>query len=269
MSLSPRRSRSRPSRAARPAGLSVLPLVLPLVLALGACAGDDGGTDATAAVTPGALAGSTTNPSPTPTPSQPTDVDASARPTTATGQAETGQAGTGQAGTGEVVTDSPEDEEPEVWATFTAEPGQAPGDVSEAFSDDPRLQAVLRFNAEFARAVTDDDPRRAEWLATLDPESYEALMDYLGEEFGKDYPGPLPFTPLDVGPGDEDGTASVQGCIISAGFALGDEGFTDATVTSIEYALVEDPAEPDAWLVQAMWAGAYDCSTTDVPARLW
>lgn len=258
MSPSPSPSR-RSRRPGAPARRGVLLLLAP-TLVLGACA-DAGGADGrgdTATVTPGALAGGT-SPAATPPPSVPPTEEA----------AETNGPDAGQDGPGTEHEDPDEVEDPEVWATFTAEPGRTPDDVSEAFADDPRLQVVLTFNEEFARAVTADDPRRAEWLATLDEDSYPALMDYLGDEFGKDYPGPLPFTPLDVGPGSEDGTASVQGCIISSGFALGPDGLTGATVTSIEYALVEDPAQPDAWLVQAMWAGAYDCSTTDVPARLW
>lgn len=254
MSLSPRpspevRPRRRPSR---PAGL----LLLPLALVLGACSdGSTSSADDTATVTPGALAGSSETPTPTP----------SATPDEAPGTEQPD----GQ--TDDPAVDDPDQdpEDPEVWATFTEEPGFAPGDVSEAFADDARLQAVLTFNQEFARAVTADDPQRADWLATLDEGNYEALMDYLGDEFGKEYPGPLPFTPLDVGPGDGDDTASVQGCIISSGFAVGPEGVTGATVTSIEYALVQDPMQADAWLVHAMWAGAYDCATTDVPARLW
>jgi hypothetical protein len=258
MSLSPSPSRRRRRPGAAPARRVVLLLLAP-ALVLGACADADGAVEHgdAAAVTPGALAGST-SPAATSTPGVPP-----------TEQAEETVSAAGQDGPGPEQGDPDEVEDPEVWATFTAEPGRAPDDVSEAFADDPRLQVVLTFNEEFARAVTADDPRRAQWLATLDEDSYPALMDYLGDEFGKDYPGPLPFTPLDVGPGSEDGTASVQGCIISSGFALGPEGLTGATVTSIEYALVEDPAQSDAWLVQAMWAGAYDCSTTDVPARLW
>lgn len=247
MSLSPRLR----SRELRPALLA-----LPLALMLSACGGGQDGDDtvgATAPVTPGALAGNTHTATPTPTP-EPTDDEGDDADATA----------------GEEELEDPDEvEDPEVWATFTAEPGQTPGDVSEAFADDARLQAVLTFNVEFARAVTANDPRREAWLETLDESNYEALMDYLGDEFGKEYPGPLPFTPLDVGDGSEDGTASVQGCIISSGFALGPDGATGATTTSIEYALVEDPAEPDAWIVHAMWAGAYDCSMTDVPARLW
>lgn len=252
MSLSPTPSRNahRPGVPARRFGL----LVLPLALLLGGCAATGSGEEADAtddaAVTPSALTSATAEPTPSPTPSPP--------PTDA-----------GEDATAPEDGDGDDVEDPEVWATFTAEPGQTPGDVSEAFADDPRLQAVLTFNEEFARAVTANDPQRAQWLATLDESNYDALMDYLGDEFGKEYPGPLPFTPVDVGPGSEEGTASVQGCIISAGFALGPEGVTGATVTSIEYALVEDPAEPDAWLVEAMWAGAYDCSTTNVPGRLW
>lgn len=252
MSPSPTQSPT-PSRSARRRAL----LLLPLALVLAGCAGD-GGTGDDPTVTPGALSGSagTTTPAPT-TGATPTDDADDTSPDTGDATAQGSEE------------DPDEVEDPEVWATFTAEPGRIPDDVSEAFADDPRLQAVRAFNEEFARAVTADDPRRPDWLATLDESNYEALMDYLGEEFGQEYPGPLPFTPLDVGPGPEDGTASVQGCIISSGFALGPDGLTGTVVTSIEYALVEDPAEPDAWLVHAMWAGAYDCTTTDVPARLW
>lgn len=160
-------------------------------------------------------------------------------------------------------------EEPEVWATFTDEPGPiAPSGGAEAFADDPRVELVTTFNEEFARAATANDPRRPEWLATLNEDSYDTLMEFFGEEFGKTYPGPLPFSVLSVEDGEEEGTASVQGCIISEGFALGPEGITGQSVTPLEYALVQDPAT-EGWLVDAVWAGAYDCSTTTVEARAW
>ena len=45
-------------------------------------------------------------------------------------------------------------------------------------------------------------------------------------------------------------------------------GVQVGTVTSIEYALTPDDEE-GAWLVQAMWAGAYDCSAVDVHGVAW
>ncbi|WP_134772087.1 hypothetical protein [Ornithinimicrobium flavum] len=195
----------------------------------------------------------------TPTPSAPAASEDAAEESSADeGAAEESSAATGAS-----------EDEPEVWATFTEEPGRLPPrDAEEAFADDPRVAAVRTFNEEFARAATAGDPQRPEFVALVAPEGYDALLDYLGEEFGKRYPGPLPFTLLDVADGPEDGTASVQGCIVSSGFALGTEGVTGQTVTPIEYALVTDPAT-EGWLVEAIWAGAYDCSTVTVEARAW
>lgn len=237
------------SRLLARAGVVLLP-----TLVLAACGGGSAGPEA-AAPAPSALPAQTA----TPTPSAPEVVEDEAEETSADEAPEEGSA----AGTA-----SPE-EEPEVWATFTEEPGRLPPrDAEEAFADDPRVETVRAFNEEFARAASAGDPQRPEFVALVAPEGYDALLDYLGEEFGKQYPGPLPFTLLDVADGQEAGTASVQGCIVSSGFALGAEGMTGQTVTPIEYALVTDPAT-EGWLVEAIWAGAYDCSTVTVEARAW
>lgn len=231
--------------------------VLALALLLSACGGEDG--DATGdpdVVRPVELTTSTPAPTTAGTADDEDDEDEATQEEDGTGGDDTG------------VPDDAAAQEPDTWATFTQEPGEIPrADGDEVFADDPRVQAVREFNAEFARAATAGDPQRAEWLATLDPAGYEDLMAILGEEFGKQYPGPLPFTVLDVTE-LEDGTGSVQGCIISEGFALGPEGVTGGTVTSIEYALTPG-TQDDPWLVQAMWAGAYDCSAVDVEGVAW
>ncbi|GAA5159320.1 hypothetical protein [Ornithinimicrobium tianjinense] len=227
--------RPRPDAALLPA----------LALALSACGGDEAGADPAAAV-PVQLS--------TSAPAAPSDTDDEDEAETT---ADDAAATTGPAG------------EPDTWATFTEEPGQLPpADGATAFADDPRVLAVREFNAEFARAASENDPQRAAWLATLDPAGYEDLMAMLSEEFGKQYPGPLPMTVVDVAE-LEDGTGSVQGCIISEGFATGGEGYTGSTITSVEYALVPDPSEEGSWLVQKIWAGAYDCSSVDVEATAW
>lgn len=229
----------------------MLPSVLTLTLLLAACGGGDAGADQADLPAPTALAPQTA--SPTPADAAEEETEDAAEPDDASASADEGS----------------EDPGTDVWATFTEEPGPLPPeDAEEAFGDDPRVQVVRAFNEEFARAATAGDPQRAEFVALIAPEGYDALMDYLGEEFGKNYPGPLPFTLLDVTDGDEEGTASVQGCIVSSGFALGPEGMTGQSVTPIEYALVSDPAS-EGWLVEAIWAGAYDCSTVAVEAKAW
>lgn len=250
MSLHP--SSPRPREYAVPR-LTPLPLAVTLTLLLAACGGAEAGGADDALPTPTALSGTAA-----PTPGD-ADAEESAEPTD----------GDDEDADDEEEADDEVSGEPDTWATFTEEPGPLPpGDAEEAFGDDPRVQTVLAFNEEFARAATANDPQRAEFVALIDPGGYDALLDYLGEEFGKTYPGPLPFTLLDVVDGEEEGTASVEGCIVSDGFALGQEGFTGQSVTSIEYALVEDPAA-EGWLVEAIWAGSYDCSTVTVEARAW
>lgn len=236
--------------------LAPLPLAVTLTLLLAACGGAEAGAESDALPTPTALSPRTAEPTPTAAAeeeSEEPDEDA---------DEDDGDEATDGADTGS-------DAGSDTWATFTDEPGPLPPeDAEEAFGDDPRVQTVRTFNEEFARAATANDPQRAEFVALIDPDGYDALLDYLGEEFGKTYPGPLPFTLLDVVEGEEDGTASVEGCIVSDGFALGEEGVTGQSVTSIEYALVEDPAA-EGWLVEAIWAGSYDCSTVTVESRAW
>lgn len=237
----------RPSRPLpEPARLTAL--LLPALL-LAACGSADDVSSGPAAVTPVQLATAT----PTPSAAGPAE---SADPTEETDDDET-------------TADEEDPGEPGTWATFTEEPGMIPRtDGDEVFADDPRVVAVRAFNEEFARAATAGDPQSPGWLATLDPAGYEGLMDVLGEEFGKQYPGPLPFSVIDVTE-LEDGSGSVQGCLVSEGFAMGPEGVSGSTVTPIEYALTAHPEEEGAWLVQAMWAGAYDCSAVDVEGTAW
>lgn len=243
-----------PVRLRRAASWALLPLLL------AACGGGDGGEEPVAA-SPTPLASATSAPVPTSEEPEPTTDEATE---------ETAEETTDDTEGADAADDAPVTDEPEVWATFTEEPGAlAREDADEVFADDERVLAVRAFNEEFARAATANDPWSAQWLATMNPESHETLLEFLGEEFGKTYPGPLPFRVLGVADGEEDDTASVQGCIISEGFALGPEGVTGTTITSIEYALVQDPAPEGAWLVDQIWAGAYDCSAVDVEGRAW
>src|SRR5699024_5981978 len=147
-------------------------LLLPLGLLLTACGGDADASGGPADVTPVELTTSTASAAPT---GERTDEPAEdAEDTVGDGDGDGGG-------------DDPEDG-PDTWATFTEEPGQIPrSDGNEVFADDPRVEAVRAFNEEFARAATAGDPQRADWLATLDPEGYDGLMEVLGEEFGKQY----------------------------------------------------------------------------------
>ncbi|GAA4879400.1 hypothetical protein [Serinicoccus chungangensis] len=163
------------------------------------------------------------------------------------------------------------EDRPETWATFTAEPPPLVVEEGE-LDDDPRVLAVARFNEAFARAATADDPQDQDWLATLDEDGLEGLVEVFEEEFGRAYPGPLPFTPLQVTE-LEDGTWSVQGCMVTDGFSAdpsrSDDGMTGLEVSSIEYSLVNDPGAEGDYLVEALYSGTINCSTTEVETRSW
>lgn len=248
----PKNREVRCSRTAPALGLGI-------VLTLAACGGDADVPQNT----PSALSSSSTTGSPT--------EDAAAE-TEATTEEPTGASESQDAESrDEDEQDEGAGEEPGTWATFTEEPPPIAGGAADV-ADDPRAQAVTAFNEELARAATADQTDRPEWLATLNEDSLEALLDNFGDEFGRTYPGPLPFEALAVDDLD-DGTASVQGCMVTDGFSVGPvgegEGMTGIVVSSIEYSLVEDPGDEGAWLVDAIFAGAYDCSSISVEARTW
>ncbi|WP_298888657.1 hypothetical protein [uncultured Serinicoccus sp.] len=163
------------------------------------------------------------------------------------------------------------EDRPDTWATFTAEPPPLVVEEGE-LDEDPRVLAIERFNEAFARAATADDPRDEGWLATLDEAGHEGLVEVFEEEFGRAYPGPLPFTPLQVTE-LEDGTWSVQGCMVTDGFSAdpsrSDDGMTGLEVSSIEYSLVDDPGAEGDYLVEALYSGTINCSTTEVETRSW
>ncbi|WP_130014378.1 hypothetical protein [Serinicoccus sediminis] len=222
----------------------------------------------------GACGGSADVPQSSPTPLASDDAGRSTggpsteqpAPTSADTEEATGEQPPADAGPEEGTGD-----EPGTWATFTAEPPPLAVD-EEALQDDPRVLAVARFNEAFARAATADDPRDEEWLATLDEAGHAGLVEVFAEEFGRAYPGPLPYTPLQVTE-LEDGTWSVQGCMVTDGFSAdptrSDDGMTGLEVSSIEYSLVDDPGAEGDYLVEALYSGTINCSTTEVETRSW
>lgn len=259
---------SRPSREGRRRAATPA-LTLAMALTLAACGGDDD----VARSSPSALSADGGDDAPAtaevePTTAEPTGSEADTEDSEDTAADAEGSGDADEEAEGSA---DGEDGEPDTWATFTEEPPPVAMDPGE-LADDPRVQAVTRFNEQLARAATADDPERPEWLATLNEDSLPTLRENFAEEFGRTYPGPLPYEVLDV-QDLEDGTASVQGCLVTDGFSVGPvgegEGMTGMVVSSIEYSLVEDPAEEGAWLVDAIYAGAYDCSSTSVEARTW
>ena len=233
---------------------TLLVAVLPLVLA--ACGtSDDVPQSSPSALTP--QQESTKEPTTEETEAEPTTEEAT----------ETGEA----ADEGQDEDAAGSTDRPDTWATFTAEPPPVSADPEE-LAGDPRVEAVQRFNETFARAASADEARDEEWLATMDEDGYDGIMEILGEEFGRAYPGPLPYAPLSVSE-IEDGTWSVQGCMVTDGFSVesagSGDGVTGLEVSSVEYELVEDPDDDGAYLVQALYAGLLNCSTTEVETDSW
>lgn len=246
-------SRTVPARARLLAGCA-----LPLLLGACGTSSDVPESSPTALSSDDAAAGT----------GEPTTEDAA--PTSAHTSEQEQTTGEEQTTEEEASQDAAEDR-PDTWATFTAEPPPLAVEEGE-LDEDPRVLAVERFNEAFARAATADDPQDQDWLATLDEGGLQGLVEVFEEEFGRAYPGPLPFTPLQVTE-LEDGTWSVQGCMVTDGFSAdpsrSDDGMTGLEVSSIEYSLVDDPGAEGDYLVEALYSGTINCSTTEVETRSW
>lgn len=183
--------------------------------------------------------------------SPPADVDA----TTSSPSGDVGAA------TGAPTSDPSELPPPPVDASSLT--GAAQAEVSE----DPRLSLVGRYAAEYARAATDSDPDRAEWLATMTEVGQGARGDLIEADLGWEYPGPLPFTITEVI--EQDGGAVVQACVMRDGFALQPEtGMRSGEILlmPLEFHLVDVDGD---YLVDGLYTSDNRCDNVDVEARTW
>lgn len=86
------------------------------------------------------------------------------------------------------------------------------------FEDEATVRAMRRWAAALAEDLTVDDRSFGRSGRFLTPAGQENFVRYYDEEFGLEYPGPLPFTPVRVNTtGDR---ADVVACIWTAGWGV-------------------------------------------------
>src|SRR4051794_33543952 len=86
------------------------------------------------------------------------------------------------------------------------------------FEGEPVVKALRVFAAVSGRAVNANTMNYKPWLALMTPYARKNRADYIKEDLGLRYPGPLPFTPTAVHVTGN--TATVKACVWVQGWGL-------------------------------------------------
>ncbi len=150
--------------------------------------------------------------------------------------------------------------------TGTEVPPPPPGEEVSTpdYSQDPSALVVQQWAQEYARAASDSDPERPDFLALMTDDGAAAAREVLEPDLGWDFPGPLPLTVLSVtGEGDP---TTVEACVLVSGYAAdpatGEPGMVRRQRTLVFEVTMEDR-------VDAVFAGTTNCETVDVEGTPW
>ncbi len=149
---------------------------------------------------------------------------------------------------------------PEAQPKLTAKP-------LSRFEDEVPVKVARRWAAAFATAVNDGD-RELQALAPLTTaEGLDRMVGYGAEDAGLFYPGPLPFTPVDV---RVDGTAAqVPMCLWAEGFALERKTKQPPKPRLVAGAALTMAKQGGSWKVDDLVEDDVDCSRINVKGRGW
>ena len=87
------------------------------------------------------------------------------------------------------------------------------------------------------------------------------------EDFGRYYPGPLPFTPVAVSGSKRE--SRVTTCVLSAGFALKKQGGQPAEKREVIPVVFTMARQGGAWLLAGIVGGTADCGGVQVEEVQW
>jgi hypothetical protein len=156
-------------------------------------------------------------------------------------------------------------EEPSPTAEGEPEPTVKP---LSRYEDEAPVKVARRWAEVYATAVNDGDRRLRAIAPYTTPEGQERMVGYGAEDAGLFYPGPLPFTPLDVKVNRSTGTVPM--CMWLEGFALDRRTKQPPKPRLVSGANMQLQKQGGKWKIEAVFtAGDLDCSQVSVKGRGW
>lgn len=144
---------------------------------------------------------------------------------------------------------------PTVSETASPSPTATPTPESP-YENDPAVKAARAFAAAVARSINADDRSFRKTFPTLTPAGRKQVPPSFEIELGTDYPGPWPFTPVQIkGAGDR---KSVFGCY-RGGWALDRKTGKPVNPKRIKPFQFDVARVGGSWKVDAMYSGTHDC----------
>lgn len=167
--------------------------------------------------------------------------------------------------------DEPEAKSPAT-PTSAATPSASPGNTApplSKFEDQPPVQAARQWAELVGRAVNKGDRSMRSTSPWATPSGVSISAQATAGDVGKRYswPGPQPFTP--VGVVVEGGSATMNVCFQTYGWALDGKGRT-VNKRKIEPAVIKVKKVGKRWKVDSVdIGGAIDCSRVKVAGVKW
>lgn len=173
------------------------------------------------------------------------------------------------------------DPTPQGMGTAGADPGgQSPrsegseddgGSTSSLSSDEDEapVQAAREWARLAARAINARSADFSETAPVSTPQGRRTMSKVAREDFGLEYPGPLPFTPIEVE--TQRRTSEIQACWMAYGFALDPSTGLPADAREVQLATLTMAREGKQWKFDgiAFAQDASPCQDVDVKGVAW
>jgi hypothetical protein len=137
------------------------------------------------------------------------------------------------------------------------------------YENDPRVKGLRQFAYQYGRAINAKNRNYKPWLATLSPKAVKERGEFIDEDLGQRYPGPIPFTPVKV-TATSGSSARISLCLQWQGWGRNPKTKKPARAADIGPGYVDLLKREGRWVVDTLGRDTtFSCSKTKVVGRGW
>jgi hypothetical protein len=133
------------------------------------------------------------------------------------------------------------------------------------FEDRVQVEVARKWAAAAAKSSSADDKTMSRIKPFVTPSGLTKMQGYFAEDIGKLFPGPVPFTPINVRV--EGGTAKVPMCMWTGGFAVDPKTKKPTDARRIDAGVFLMVRSGGKWKINDMVYAPHDCSKVVVKGR--
>jgi hypothetical protein len=133
------------------------------------------------------------------------------------------------------------------------------------FEADPAVKAARAFAVQSGRAVNAGSMSYQPWLTLMTPRARSLRAEYIKEDLGQKYPGPLPFTPTFVS--TKGSVATIKACAWVEGWGLNPRTGKPARKRQVLPVAFDMRRSGRTWLFNELTDSSFSCDGVIVKGR--